>query len=227
MDGLSVIVDRRERNGELLSCLEREGVGITLETLPVGDYAISDRVCIERKTVQDFESSIMSGRMFDQLGRLRESYEAPIVLIEGNMGNARLSKRAINGAIAAIYVDYGIEVVFSGSATESAEMIAHIAAHEQEDTKRMPSMKGGLKAHSDGQFREYVIGNLPGVGPKTAKTLLQHFGTVRDIANADVNALMKIENIGRKKAESIERILKGQYTPTEDATNNYMSEVRK
>ena len=35
---LSVIVDNRERNAELLSELEALGVAITVETLPVGDY---------------------------------------------------------------------------------------------------------------------------------------------------------------------------------------------
>ena len=143
----TVLMDHRERNSELAAALEANGVDIKWETLPVGDYIISDRICIERKTVYDFESSMMSGRLFDQIDRLSDSYEVPMLLLEGDRDTFRLKSKVINGAMASLYVDYGVIIISSRSATESGEIIAGIARHEQNDEKREPSLKEIGRAH--------------------------------------------------------------------------------
>ena len=211
MNGVKVIVDRRERNSELIGRLESLGVEVELRTLPVGDYVLSDRVCIERKTTSDFESSIMSGRLFEQVGRLVEAYDAPIMVIEDNDG-FRLPERVIKGAIASLYVDYGIQVLGSSGCLDTAEIISDIARREQDGRRREPSLKGAARAYTDRQFQEYVIGNLPGIGPKLARSLLVHFKSVRNIANAGIKELMEVEKIGRKKAENIHRTVNEEYS---------------
>jgi ERCC4-type nuclease len=214
----TVLMDHRERNSELAAALEANGVDIKWETLPVGDYIISDRICIERKTVYDFESSMMSGRLFDQIDRLSDSYEVPMLLLEGDRDTFRLKSKVINGAMASLYVDYGVIIISSRSATESGEIIAGIARHEQNDEKREPSLKGAARAHTHEQFQEYIIGNLPGVGPKLAKAMLTKFKNARKIADASVEELMEIEKIGKKKAEAIHNTFNSEYN-AEDAYN--------
>ena len=194
----SVIVDNRERNAELLSELESLGVALTVETLPVGDYVVSDRVCIERKTVGDFESSIVTGRLFEQAQRLSEAYERPIIIIEGDREEFRMKGPVISGAIASLYIDYDIPVIETRSARESAEMIKYISKHEQEGRTRTPSVKGGARSFTRSQFMERVVGNMPGVGMDTARKLLQHFGSVQGIALASEKELMEVENVGRR-----------------------------
>ena len=185
MRGMRIIVDSRERNPELMARLESRGVDIELATLPVGDYILSDRVCIERKTVSDFEGSIINGRLFEQIERLKEAYKTPILILEDN-GGFNLSDKVIKGAVAALYIDYGIQMLGSGSPEETADIMADIAKREQVVRDREPSLKGSARAYTDRQFQEYVIGNLPGIGPKLAKSLLSHFKNIRNIANADV-----------------------------------------
>ena len=136
MEELSIIVDQRERNTELLDTLKEIGFNIDINLIPVGDYIVSDRVCIERKTVSDFESSIISGRLFDQLERLKETYELPLIILEGDQKDFRLGNNVINGTIASVYVDYGIPILFSKSAENTAELIASIAKREQNGKKR-------------------------------------------------------------------------------------------
>ncbi len=209
--GLRLIVDQRERNEELICSLETMGFAIDVQTIPIGDYVISDRICIERKTISDFESSIMSGRLFEQLGRMKETYQLPILLLEGDHGGFRLGSNVINGTIISIYIDYGIPIMFSHGPEHSAEILAAIARREQNGKKRDPSLKGGARAYSDSQFQEFVVGNLPSIGPKLAKSLLRHFGSIKKIANARVEQLMKVEKIGEKKAEQIHRIMNQVY----------------
>ena len=212
---VKVIVDKRERNDELFEGLKSRGAEISFDTLHVGDYVVSDRICIERKTVPDFESSIMNGRLFEQLERLREHYDFPILVLEGNRNEARLDRNVINGTIASIYVDYSIPVMMSEGPGDTAEIIFNVAKREQNGTVREPSLKGAARAYTQEQFKEYVIGNLPGVGPKLAKSLLKHFGTVRSITNANIEELMEVEKIGEKKAERIHEILNKRYVREE------------
>lgn len=208
---LRVIVDGRERNQELRDALEANGIEIDERTVHVGDYVISDRVCVERKTVPDFEGSLMNGRLLDQVKRLKENYKLPIILVEGDPDEYRLGKNVIIGAMVALYVDNGIEVMMSGSPKETSDIITTIAKHEQNGNLREPSMKGGRRAYTVSDYQEYIVANLPGIGPKLARSLLKRFKSIRRLANADVKALMKVEKIGRKKAEAVHRTLNEVY----------------
>ena len=211
MNGLRVIVDERERNQELRDALEASGIEIDEKTIHVGDYVISDRVCVERKTVSDFESSLMNGRLLDQVKRLKEHYSLPIIIVEGDPDKFRLGKNAITGAMVALYVDNGIEVIMSGSPKETSEIIAVIAKHEQNGNMREPSLKGGRRAYSTANYQEYIVANLPGIGPKLARSLLKHFKTIKKIANAKIEDLMEVEKIGKKKAGRIHSVITEQY----------------
>ncbi len=206
-----VIIDNRERNAELIGAIEANGTEMEFRTVHVGDYVVSDRVCIERKTINDFENSIINGRLFDQVRRLKENYEFPILILEGDADYFRLKNSVINGAIASLYIDYGINVICTYDVQNTADVISSIARHEQDDGTREPSLKGGARAYTHEQFQEYVMGNLPGIGPKLAKALLRHFKSIRSIANADEKELMQVEKIGRKKAKMISNTLNGEY----------------
>ncbi|MCL4379277.1 MAG: helix-hairpin-helix domain-containing protein [Candidatus Marsarchaeota archaeon] len=206
-----VIVDRRERNQELRDALEENGIEIDEQMVHVGDYVISDRVCIERKTVSDFESSLMNGRLLDQAKRLKENYQLPIIIVEGDQEEYRLGRNIIIGAMVALYVDNGIEVIMSRGAKDTSDIITTIAKHEQDGSAREPSMKGGRRAYSTSNYQEYIVANLPGIGPKLARSLLGHFKSIRRLANADVKSLMKVEKIGKKKAEAIHATINKTY----------------
>jgi len=214
MKELKVIVDQRERNTELLGILERHGLDIRLETLQIGDYVVSDRICIERKTVPDFESSLINGRLFEQIKRMKESYQIPLLIIEGDTETFRLKRNVIIGAIVSVYTNYGIQTIISKDVEETASFIKTIAAQEAKEEAREPSLKVA-RAYSDNQFKEFIIGNLPGVGPKIAKALLGHFKNVKSVASASVEELMKVDKIGKKKAGRIHDILNAAYEGSE------------
>ncbi|MDE1823291.1 MAG: hypothetical protein KGH50_03115 [Candidatus Micrarchaeota archaeon] len=212
MKELKMIVDNRERDLSIIEGLSGNGVDITFAQLPVGDYVVSDRICIERKTVSDFESSIVTGRLFEQAERLSQAYERPIIIIEGDREEFRMKGNVINGALASLYIDYDIPVIETGSAKESAEIIRHIARHEQDGKKRVPSVKGGARSFTQSQFMERVVGNMPGVGMDTAQKLLQHFGSVKAIASATEKELMEVENVGGKRAKAIFELMHSIYS---------------
>ncbi|MGC8662562.1 MAG: ERCC4 domain-containing protein [Candidatus Micrarchaeia archaeon] len=205
-----ITVDNRERNFKLI---ERLGELAELEflTLPVGDYILSDRICVERKSISDFESSIINGRIFDQVERLKEGYPKPMLLIEGDGNEHRLESRVILGAILKLYVDYDTQVIISSNEDETAEILYLIANREQEEKGRLPKISGAKKAYSDNEWQRLLLAALPGVGPKIADKLLKKFGSIKNVANANVDDLMHVEKIGKKKAARIYDIINKSY----------------
>lgn len=53
------------------------------------------------------------------------------------------------------------------------------------------------------QLTASVLDSIEGIGPKRKKQLLQHFGSVRAIMDADLKALMRVPDLGKKAAEKI------------------------
>ncbi len=210
LDKPKIVVDRRERNRELLSELGRM-CDVVMKTMDIGDYLISDRICVERKTVRDFESSLVNGRLFEQIRALSENYELPILIIEGDRNGFMMNENSIEGAIVSIYIKYGIQSILSDSPEKTAHILYTITRQEEREYDTEPSPKMGRKARSDSQFMEYIIGNMPGIGMKLARSLLERFGSVSGVADAGVGELMEVEKIGKKKAERIHSILHREY----------------
>ncbi len=208
---LRVIADLRERNDELFKALEDNGIFIEHATIPVGDYILSDRLCIERKTINDFQSSIIDGRLFEQIDSLKNTYELPLIILEGSIEEVYMSKESINGAICSIFLRERMQIIRSSGPIETAQIISTLARQEQIIELRMPSIKGGRRAYTKKQAMEYIIGNIPGIGPKLAVALLTHFKNIKNITNANLDELVKIDKIGRKKAEQIKSVLNDYY----------------
>lgn len=208
---LRVIVDSRERNQALLDRLCENGICIDNKTIPIGDYILSDRVCIERKTLSDFQSSIRDGRIFEQIKALKYNYTTPLMIVEEDKNEFRMNKQSVLGALCSIAVREGVNVLFSADPIETADIISIIAKQEQITQLRMPSLKGNKRAKTKNEYMEYVIGNVPGVGPKLSVLLLKHFKNIKNIANASLDELILVEGIGRKKAQNINKILNELY----------------
>ena len=215
MQSLKIIVDNRERNMEILDGLSDSGVDLKFAQLPVGDYIVSDRICVERKTVSDFESSIIDNRLFEQLERLHQSFEKPILIIEGYEGDHRLGANVIMGAILKLYLDYDVQVIKSESADETAAILSKFAEREQTDEKSRPRLIGRKKAYTTYQWQVLMLSSVPGIGPNIAHALLAHFKTIKSIATADVGDLMKVDQIGKKKAASIYGIINSRFAAEE------------
>ena len=206
-----LIVDNRERNFEVLEGLSGQGASIEFAQLPVGDYILSDRICVERKTSSDLENSIINARLFDQLERLKSSFQKPILVIEESPEGYRLDSKVILGTMLKAYVDYGVQVMMSRSPQETAEVLFAMAKREQEHKDHVPRLVGVKRAYTEYQWQLLIISSIPGVGPTLAKRLLSRFKSIKTIANLTVPELSKVEKIGNKKASRIYEILNAEH----------------
>lgn len=207
----SVFVDPRER--DMGKRLEALGMEITLRNLEVGDYVVSDRIAIERKTAEDFVSSIIDPKrnLFRQVEDLARSYDKPLLILEGrDLYTRQINPSSIRGAMAAIAVDYGVPIIPTEDAEETAAVISLLARREQADG-REPKVHGQKTARTLKEQQEYVISAMPSIGPAVARNLLKHFGSVQAVVNASEEELRKVDLVGPKIAERIRELVGGVY----------------
>ena len=74
-----IIVDSREPKQYYDSLLTKK-LPVVRESLEVGDYLLPNNFAIERKTAQDFISSLRDNRLFTQLINMNQ-YDNPILVI--------------------------------------------------------------------------------------------------------------------------------------------------
>jgi len=209
----TIIVDSRELGSPTTRELSKHEILITQETLSIGDFIISDRTAIERKTAEDFVASIIDGRLFEQISNLKSAYEMPILIIEGeSLQTARnIAPEAVMGAVASVIVDFGVPIVWTKSSSETALLILSIARREQFKGERRPRVRMERKPESLAHEQEFIVAGLPLIDTVLARRLLRAFGTVERVFLASEKELQDVEGIGRKISERIRRALSSPY----------------
>ncbi len=204
-----VLVDYREKNSLVASELAAMGLETEFIHLKVADYIIND-VAIERKTVQDFVSSMISKRIIRQLQELSQ-YENKFLIIEGleeqelyNDENGRINGNAVRGFLLSIILKYKVPIIFSKDYKDTARYLFLLAKKKTKE----PSLNAKKKALNKQEQLQFIIEGFPGVGPKTAKKLLTKFETIKGIINASKEELQEL--LG-KKAETIFEIIHRRY----------------
>jgi Fanconi anemia group M protein len=216
---VEIVADQRELDATIARDLStRDDLEIRLETLAVGDYVLSDRVVVERKTIPDFLATLTGEdrSLFEQARDMARHYGRPVVLIEGEgdlYAERNVHPNAIRGALASLAVDFGASVLRTRDADDTADLLEVIATREQEESDREASVHGEKGARTLAEQQEYVVSAIAEVGPVTARALLESFGTVEAVMAADESALQTVEGIGKVTAERIHEVASTEYEP--------------
>jgi Fanconi anemia group M protein len=209
-----VFADYREKGSGVLKELVDLGVSLKLEMLNVADYVLSPRCAVEFKTVEDFAQSIIDGRLLDQLKNIKQSYDRPVIIVEGSQDLFKVRNihpNAIRGMLATIAVSYGIPIIYTKDAKDTAAQLVAIAKREQAVSKETFQPHAEKRASTVQEQQEYIVSSLPNVGLNLAKELLEHFKSVKNIVNASEEELKKVEGVGEKKAKAIKDAVEKEY----------------
>lgn len=204
----TLFVDSREKRSTVATQLTRLGYTIQTKILPVGDYWLPGKFVIERKEANDFASSIMSGHLFDQVEFLASHADQPFIILEGNLDEiySSIDPESIAGAISALLVIYGISIVPSPGTVETARLIGRMIKHSMQGLGYEIPLRTN-KPKYDGGTALYLVEGLPGVGPDTARNLINHFGNPAKVFAADADELRKVKGVGPKTIASIHAAL--------------------
>ena len=228
-----IFVDDREPE-RIVRLLRSMGVDVRRKRLEIGDYLVtssSREVAVERKSVEDFESSIIDGRLFDQVHRLSKKYPLSFLCIvdsdssespgsdsdssdssesKESKSKERISRDAFVGGILSVAL----------TALSSGTVIPLRLESEEEFCLMLKNLDRKL---SSGKLKVYprivrktevddsvaMLTAIPGIGVEKAKRLLERFGSVHAVVNASIADLKRVDGIGDKQARRIYYFVRG------------------
>jgi len=213
LEGVKIIADYREKGNRIIKEFLDLGIKIDLSQLACADYLLSSRVGVELKSVKDFVDSILDGRLLEQVKLMRNNFERPLIVIEGEediFSQRNIHPNAIRGAIATITIDYGIPIIQTNNSQETAALMSIIAKREQENKDREARLHQ-KKPLTMSEIQEYIVSSFPMVGPNLAKKLLEKFKTIKGIVNAEEDELKNVEGIGEKISKRLKDVFENEY----------------
>ena len=176
-----ILIDYREKNSLVPVILKRKGFLIEFVELKVADYILNE-IAIERKTVDDFISSILDGRLIHQLEELKQ-YEKKFIMIEGieekplYHKNSRINENAIRGMLLSITLKHNIPIIYTKNPEDSA-IFLEVLSNKKENIK---SINPSKKILDKKDRAKYILEGFEGIGPKKADLLLEEFNSLRNI----------------------------------------------
>lgn len=203
--GAVITADVFEEGSGVPSSLQRLGVQVMVEPLPAGDYRIDGGVLVERKTVADLHGSLARGRLWSQVGRVRDVAVLPFLFVEGDdLDNGPRHPNAIRGCLLAI-ADLGIAVVRTRDPEDTALWLHRLAIRQE---RRRSSSRRAQR-----QLRPApgvtALAGIPGISDATARALLDRFGTVERLLAAGPERWAEVDGIGRVRAHALAAALLG------------------
>ncbi len=213
--GVHIAVDHRE-DGSFDDSLRSRGASVERRALAVGDFLCSARLVVERKTRADFEQSVIDGRLFSQLPNLASNYERVVVVVEGISDEERLSRDSLLGTYAAIIADFGASLIFTRDMAGTAELVFHLAKHEQVAKRQPMRIYAKKRTFTPSQTARAVVESFPMIGPKLAKAILKHFCSIEALAQATERDIAAVPGVGKRRAQVIRALLAYRYDEGED-----------
>ena len=210
-----IIIDYREKNSLVISELISLGLEPDFQALKVGDYIVKG-IVVERKTVSDFISSMISRRLLSQLEELQQ-FEDKLLIVEGideqelytdseslGLDKVGMHPNSIRGFLLSILLRHKVPIIFTKNYEDTAKFISVMAKRKD---KELP-LNVKKRTLNKKEQMQFIVESFPGIGPKTAKKLLTKFKTIKNFINAPPEELKEV--LG-KKSEIILKILNDKY----------------
>jgi DNA excision repair protein ERCC-4 len=201
-----ILFDHREAKSGIPGALAAAGLEVRPAQLPAGDYVLSDRLVVERKTGADLAASIKDRRLFEQIERLREAYAAVVLLVEGEP--VHIAEHSWRGALGRVLAA-GVAVLRTADREDSAAWLMQLHRLEAKGPSEARGRPRTRRPTGDlRRVAEDVLGCLPGVSTVGAQRLLDHFGSLAAVFAADEAQLRAVPGIGPVRAAALERLFR-------------------
>ena len=203
-----ILVDFRENQSKVPKLLQQFNIPIQTADLAV-DYIISKECFVERKTISDFITSVVDGRLFKQVDYLARNCVSPLLLLEGGglYQQGRMSANTIRGTFLWITIKKKVPFIRTYNEYDTACILRLLAKqYGISESISIESLPRKRKNISLWKQQIDVLTQVPGIGRQSAKDLLSTFGSIANIAHADDSALVKLSHIGKERIASIRQI---------------------
>ena len=210
-----LFIDNRERSG-LEEAVKRHAdkakIPWEVKQNLITDYCYGS-IGIEAKTIHDYFQSLQSGHLKQQLDNMDDNYNSMILVIHGNVDSyvSKMRKRGNRtpyarmeamfiGSLARFDVDFDMTIMHFPTPSAAARWI--VKRCEKDGTLGSINTYRTLRRTASEDMRIDALRGL-GCSETIAKRLLEHYGSVIEIAGATAKELMLLEGIGKVRAQGI------------------------
>ncbi|MCK5450014.1 hypothetical protein KAI32_04055 [Candidatus Pacearchaeota archaeon] len=204
---IPIIIDTREKQSLITANLLEKKANIKLEKLEIGDYLIQDTI-IERKTFSDFIGSMINKRLIEQLINLKK-YPKHFLIIEGfdyNYDKFKVHENAVRGMLISIAIDFQVPTIFTKDEEDTTNFLI-LTARKYEKPITLNPIRQSKNFKTLEEQKQFILEGFPGIGPTTAKQLLEKFKTLKEIFNISEEQLEKISHFDDNKIKKFQNIL--------------------
>ena len=220
---MKLVIDSRE-NSDLTAAVKQECIRLNIMTekqwIEIGDYVFND-VCFEAKSSIDFLQSVINKRLWNQLDNMDRHYEHCILIIHGSIHQAlaypgyvnidmpeQLIRNKFYGAIGKITLDTDVKLFWVEGPKKAAQIMTTICKMRPIDRNVInPSL---LKSITTDDLRVNLLGTIKGISEMKAQMLIDEFGSLMEIGEAEIEELIKLDGIGATIANRIIDVLNSE-----------------
>lgn len=214
-----IVVDVREFRSSLPSLLHARSIIIVPCMLTVGDYVVSPKIVIERKSVSDLISSFRDGRLYTQCESMFQHYKSPMLLIEFDQNKsftlepfADLSGHAnsvnpnnvssdLQSKLVLLTLAFPkLRIIWSSSPYQTAEIFESLKAQEEEPDP-IAAVRAGLEKDQTAEEQpfnqqpEEMLLHVPGITGKNLRNVTIEAENIKEVANMSVEELQPMVGI--------------------------------
>lgn len=209
-----MIIDVTEPKFYVDSIIDKGAKEVKRELIEVGDYILSSKMAVERKTLKDAMASIRDRRLFRQLRDLSQ-YENPILVIiyenkwkDFYYYRSNYVHKQYMGMLTTILASFPkVSIVHLEDKNEFVDFIVSLDKKIKEDKKSSRPAPFMRKPKTMQERKENCLSPIEGLGIPKTKTLLEKYNSINKLSNASEEELMEIEGIGKKLASNIKETL--------------------
>ena len=214
---MKILIDDREPS-KIIDKAKKTWKDVEVAHLPVGDIVcLENNVAIERKEVSDFASSVRAkkgmstGRIFSQVAQMKENFTNNYVIIVGKFDKVsknphfKFTVDQFIGAQASIAARQGVPVFHVANNSQFFKLCSALIRKSNGEEKDLSNVVRSQPVFGD--IIASIIGQVPGVGPKKALAIKEHFNfdKVSDICELSEDDLKQVNGIGFVQSQNIKK----------------------
>ncbi len=224
---VKLCIDNRESNTRIHSATQffQDDYDIEVGSYPVGDFIFENRVVFEYKTANDIISSIIDGRVFRQVERMKQ-YPFSFVIVVGNVAST-INERNANywnrrnqvkqftvrnylGALARLQIESKvIHVDNNQQAWTLMDFLVRKLLSDNPNVRGVDRPKATLSDPVATFLSCIYVNDSQRLGIKTAVMIREylHLESLRDLLDVSFDDLVSVKGVGVKTAKKIMEVL--------------------
>lgn len=208
---IRILVDDREDQKAIDALKNIEELDVQVKRLEVGDVICESKgICIERKSMNDFFTSIR-GHLQDQCLNMIDNYKSRYIILIGGTKQLRNGFNnipqgaAINmviGAVASFSTKYNTPVLWVENNSQYAYLVSKICEKEGE-----PIGHDLVRRESSVQDRYLcmLMSSIEGLGKKKARVLADRYKTLTELKTSPDKDILDLDGFGNVMLENIRK----------------------